>query len=212
VDGSVLGVDLSSQMLARARSRAARNGLSNVTFEQADAQVYPFEPASRDLVISTFGIMFFADPVAAFGNVRNALRPGGRLAALVWQGFDRNEWLAVVRDSLAMGRELPTPSAGAPGPVALADPARVEKLLTSAGFSDVALTSVEVPVDFGADADDAFSFVQSLGMARALLHDLDDEAAAAGLASLRAALAAHETGDGVLFGAASWLVTAVKPA
>jgi SAM-dependent methyltransferase len=210
-DGGVLGVDLSSQMLGRARSRAERDGLSNVTFEQADAQVYPFEPASRDLVISTFGIMFFADPVAAFANVRNALRPSGRLAALVWQGFDVNEWLTVVRNALAMGRELPAPPLGAPGPVSLGDPARVEQLLTAAGFGDVTLTSIEEPVDFGADAEDAFAFVQSLGMARALLQDLDDATAASGLAELRAALEAHETADGVLFGAGSWLVTAVNP-
>jgi SAM-dependent methyltransferase len=210
-DGSVLGVDLSSQMLARARSRAQRDGLNNVTFEQADAQVYEFEPASRDLVISTFGIMFFADPVAAFANIRKALRPGGRLAALVWQGLDGNEWMTVVRNALAMGRELPAPPPGAPGPIALADPQRVEQLLTAAGFEGVALSSIEAPVDFGADADEAFDFVRSLGMARALLQDLDDATAAAGLAELRAALAAHETDDGVLFGAASWLVTAVNP-
>jgi len=88
-DGSALGIDLSAQMLEHARRIAAEEGLANVSFLQADAQVYQFPVASFDVAISRFGTMFFADPVAAFGNVGHALRPGGRLVLMVWQGHPR---------------------------------------------------------------------------------------------------------------------------
>ena len=80
-----LGVDLSSAMLASARQSASSKGLGNISFENVDAQTYPFEHLYFDLVISQFGLMFFADPIAAFSNVKSGLRPGGRIAFLSWQ-------------------------------------------------------------------------------------------------------------------------------
>jgi ubiquinone/menaquinone biosynthesis C-methylase UbiE len=77
--GAVLGVDVSSVMLARARQRAAEAKLAQVAFENADAQVHAFKPACFDAVCSRFGVMFFTEPVAAFANLRGALRTGGRL-------------------------------------------------------------------------------------------------------------------------------------
>src|SRR6516225_10366923 len=99
--GSALGVDLSAQMLEHARILSREEGLANVSFLQADAQVYQFPVASFDVAISRFGTMFFADPVAAFGNVGHALRPGGRVALMVWQARDRNEWNTAIREALA---------------------------------------------------------------------------------------------------------------
>ena len=209
--GSVLGVDLSSQMLDRARSAAAAEGVPNVRFEQADAQVHPFPPAAHDLVVSSFGAMFFADPVAAFANIRGALRPGGRLAVVAWREVADNEWLVAIRDALAAGRTLPMPPAGVPGPFGLADCAHTERVLAAAGFDDVGLERVDEPVRFGTDADDAYSFVSTLGMTRGLTHDLDDAGRAAALEALHASLRAHETSDGVLFGASAWLVRASSP-
>ena len=117
--GSATGLDLSSAMLAVARSRAAQLGLTNVRFERADAQVHPFDRAAVDLVVSAFGTMFFDDPVAAFGNLRGALVPDGRLAVLVWRDLALNEWVSAVRDALAVGRQLPEPPRDAPGPFSL---------------------------------------------------------------------------------------------
>jgi SAM-dependent methyltransferase len=207
-DGHVTGIDLSGPLLAEARRRSAAAGLTNTTFVQGDAQVHPFEPAAFDVAVSRFGAMFFGDPVAAFGNVARALRPGGRLAALSWQPLARNEWLLVLRRTLAAGRPLPEPPGDAPGPFGLSDPDRVRRVLAAAGFESVHVAEVPGRVRLGADAEDAFDFVSGLGLTRGLLGGLDDGVRRAALDELRAALAQHATPDGVLFGAAAWLTTA----
>lgn len=207
-DGLALGVDLSAQMIARARERARAEGLANARFEQADAQVYAFDAQAFDLAISRFGAMFFGDPVAAFQNVGRALRPGGRLALVAWQELDANEWLVALRGVLAAGRTLPTPPAGAPGPFGLADAARTRQTLAAAGYTAVDLEALAEPVYLGADAADAFAFVRSLGITRGLLGDLDEAARARALDAVQATLAAHDTGQGVLLGSAAWLITA----
>src|SRR5262245_45458325 len=147
-DGSALGIDLSESMLGEARRRAVAEGLTNVEFRHADAQVHAFDSAAFDLVISRFGAMFFNDRPAAFANIASALRPGGRLAILAWQDIAQNEWIVAVRESLAGGRDLPMPQPGTPGPAALADPDDVQGLLTGAGFRHVELTSINEPVWF----------------------------------------------------------------
>ncbi|CAM5291558.1 Methyltransferase OS=Streptomyces glaucescens OX=1907 GN=SGLAU_31780 PE=4 SV=1 [Streptomyces glaucescens] len=91
-DGHALGVDISAPMLERARARAEQEGPANIAFLHGDAQVHPFAPGSHDVAISRFGIMFFADPVAAFANIATALRPGGRIAFLCAADPEGNEW------------------------------------------------------------------------------------------------------------------------
>jgi ubiquinone/menaquinone biosynthesis C-methylase UbiE len=121
---TALGVDLSSRMIAEARRRAEAEGVTNVRFEQADAQIYPFDPEAFDVAISRTSAMFFGDPVAAFTNTARALRPGGRLVLLTWQSLPRNEWLLEWTAALTAGRGLPTPPPGAPGPLSLSEPDR----------------------------------------------------------------------------------------
>ncbi len=206
--GLVLGVDLSAKMLARARSVAEAEGLVNVAFEQADAQVHRFSEAAFDLAVSAFGAMFFADPVAAFANIRRALRPDGRLTLLAWRDLGDNEWVAAIRDALAVGRALPMPAAGAPGPFGLADRDHTVGVLGEAGFVELRVDRVDAPLRFGEDADDAFSFVSTFGITRGLTQDLDDAGRAAALDALHRTLVAHDTADGVLFRGSAWLVTA----
>jgi SAM-dependent methyltransferase len=208
--GMALGVDLSKRMLERARERSRAERLANVRFEQADAQVYPFEAGAFDLAISRFGVMFFDDPVAAFRNIARALRPGGRLAVLAWQELRKNAWVSAIRDALAAGRALPEPSAGAPGPFSLADADRVRQILAEAELAQVALEAVDEPMDLGRDAEDACGFVRTLGITTGMLAELDDATAAKALAAVRATLAAHDTGQGVLFGSSAWLITATR--
>jgi SAM-dependent methyltransferase len=208
--GRALGVDLSGPMLERARERSRDAGLTNVTFEQADAQVHPFTPQSFSVAISRFGAMFFEDPVAAFTNIGRAVQPGARLGLLAWQELGRNEWLSAIRNALAVGRELPAPPVSAPGPFGLADPDAVRKILGEAGFVDVDLADVDEPVELGTDADDAFGFVSTLSITNGMLQGLDDDTRARALAELRTTLAAHETSDGVLLGSHAWLITAVN--
>jgi SAM-dependent methyltransferase len=206
--GSAVGVDLSSQMLARARDRAREEGVENVTFEQADAQVHPFAPGEFDVAISRFGAMFFGDPVAAFRNIGSGLRADARIALVAWQPLAENEWLSAIRATLAMGRQLPEPPIGMPGPFGLADPDAVRSILDGAGYVDIGVEGIQEPFYAGADADDAFDFVGRIGPVRGLLEDLDEAAEAQALEQLRAAIAEHETADGVLFGSSAWLVTA----
>lgn len=210
-NGSVLGVDLSSRMLDEARQRAEREGLTNVQFLQADAQVHPFEPASRDLVISIFGAMFFNDPDAALANVAHSLRPGGRLAMLSWREFEHNEWLTTIFHTLAAGRELPVPTSGTPGPFGLADRDTVVKLLAEARMTDVELLQVDEPMWLGRDIDEAWAFLSTMGIVRGLTEGLDDDVRRRALDRLRDRVAAHTTADGVLMGSASWLITARRP-
>lgn len=208
-DGSALGVDLSSQMIDLARELAAAEGLANVRFEQADAQIHPFEGQSFDVAISRTGAMFFGDPVAAFANTARALRPGGGLTLLTWQPLARNEWLREFRSALAAGRRLPAPPPDAPGPFALSEPDPVRSLLTRAGFTDVRLEAVVAPMYFGPDGADAFDFV--LGLTGWMLEGLDDAGWGQALDALRATIAAHETDTGVRYESAAWIVTARKP-
>lgn len=209
--GHGLGLDLSSRMIDRARERSRLEGPHNVAFEQADVQIHSFEGQVFDVAISRFGAMFFTDPVAAFTNIGSAMRSGGRLALLSWQGLRDNEWLTSIRGALAAGRNLPDPPAGAPGPFGLADPEAVRRILTAADFQDVIVEAVKEPLRLGTEAADAFGFVSGLGITRGLLNDLDDAARSSALETLGAVLAAHQTAEGVLLDSSSWLVTAHRP-
>ena len=209
--GEVVGVDLSGPMLGKAEQLAKDEGLGTIRFERADAQVHRFEPEAFDLVMSRFGVMFFEDPVAAFTNIAAAVRSGGRLAMLVWQSPSANEWASSLLGPLRMGRDLPAPPPGAPGPFSLAETDHVRGILTEAGFRDVAFGSSEQPWYVGTDTDDAYRFVSGLQPVLMMLKDLDDATRAQALDNLRGVVAAHETPEGVIFRSAAWVVTARRP-
>ena len=204
--GAVVGVDLSARMLDLARRRAAQRGLDNVTFVQADAQVADFGAGRIDRVVSRTGVMFFADPVAAFANLARALRRDGRLVLLVWQPLAANEWLSAVSRAIAPDRPVPVPPPGAPGPFSLGDPGRLRAVLSAAGFGRIRLVGLREPLSFGPDVATAEAFV--LGLVGGVLSDLDDAGRAAAHAALRATLLAHLGPNGVEFDSAMWLVTA----
>jgi SAM-dependent methyltransferase len=142
--GHVLGADVSEPSVARARERIAAAGLRHAEVIVADASVHPFPPDSFELTFSRFGIMFFSDPVAAFANMRRAMKPGGRLTLAVFRPASEKLWpnapLEAVRDLLP---PIPTPGPEEPGPFSWADPARVHRILEGAGFSEVSLTPLD---------------------------------------------------------------------
>ncbi len=214
--GSALGVDVSATAIERAGRAARAQGLRNVTFEQADAQTHAFAQGHFDLVISRFGTMFFADPIAAFTNIGRALRPGGRLAMTVWQSSDRNAWDVAIRRALAFG---PEPTAGAadgtasspgrgPDPFSLAEPPTVEQILQTSGFAGVSLVEVREPVYYGPDVDTALAWVRGFTSTREALKGLDPTATTGALERLRSALRARLGDDGVWFDSRAWIVTA----
>ena len=206
--GSALGVDLSAQAVDLARQLSEQEGLRNVTYLQADAQVHRFPPRHFDLCISRFGTMFFADPVAAFSNIGTALRPGGRLVMLVWQGRDRNEWSTAIRQAIAGPDARDRPG---PDPFALGDPAVAGGILAASGFAEVGFTDVDEPVYYGPDPAVAYDLVLGLRDPKDLLAGLDAAAAGPARQRLRATLAEHDTGSGVFFGSRAWIITARRP-
>jgi SAM-dependent methyltransferase len=208
--GLAHGADITEPMLELARSRAKEAGLSNVSFQRADAQVATFAHEPFTVVISRFGSMFFSDPVAAFTNIARALEPGGRLAILTWQALHENSWMLAVRDALAVGRQLPTPPVDAPGPFGLASEEHIAHTLTDAGFDDIVITDVREDLWLGADGDDAFDFASTGGMARGLLSGLEPEQAQAALDALHKTLQAHEGPEGVRMPSAAWCTSARK--
>ena len=209
--GVSVGIDLSGPMLERARADATAAGQTNTRFVRADAQVYEFGDELFDAVISRFGIMFFADPVRAFANIRGAMRDGGRLAFVCWQPLIENEWLLVPGGAIA--QHVPLPDLGspnAPGMFAFADPDRIRTTLTDAGWRDIDVASRHTPllVGGGGSIEDAVGFLREGSIGRAVLAGTDGPTAERALGAVRDALMPYLTADGVQLDAAVWLVRA----
>ncbi|HEY6295920.1 MAG TPA: methyltransferase domain-containing protein [Streptosporangiaceae bacterium] len=211
--GQAVGLDISGPMLARARASAAAEGLGNAVFQQGDAQVHPLEPGRFDAVISRFGTMFFADPVAAFANIRSATRPGGRLAFACWQPLAAQQWLLVPGAALAEHVPLPEGfgSGDGPGMFAFSDPHRPRGILTAAGWRDIEIAAEQasILVGGGGSIEDAVEFMRTGSMGRQMLAGADAGTSDRAIASVRAALAPYADAGGVRLGAGVWLVQAV---
>jgi SAM-dependent methyltransferase len=193
--GHAVGNDLAAPVLEQARAFAATQGVGNVTYQAGDAQTHPFEAGGFDVVISRFGMMFFADPVAAFTNVGTALRPGGRLVFATVGSPEGND----------LPRLLATAMGGEPAAAvhSLADPDHLEDVLTSAGFRDLILASTETTLELGADAAEAAAFILAWGA-------FPPDSGGLGEA-LTAAARPFETPEGVRLRSTAWLVSAVRP-
>ncbi|OYW38235.1 MAG: hypothetical protein B7Z42_08405 [Brevundimonas sp. 12-68-7] len=209
--GSALGLDISPGLIARARQRAETAGVSNVSFRCADAAERQPEGPVFERVISRFGSMFFAEPYAAFGNLHDTIRPGGRLDLAVWAAPRENLWMsamvAVVRDHI----DLPRPQPRAPGPFAFEDPDYLRDVLETSGFRDIAFEAWSADVPFagpGAACADAVAFALD-GMA---FRDKVAALTARERAKLSQALGAFYEGcatpDGIRMPAKAWLVQA----
>lgn len=203
----VHGVDISEPMIEHARRRAPEHG--GLRFSVADAAEHAFD-AAYDLLFSRFGVMFFADPQAAFANLRTGLAPGGRVAFVCWQAPRANPWMAVA--GAAVQPFLPEPAAPpdprAPGPFAFADPDHVRTILEGAGFVDVALEDHRTRLKLADDLDEAMEFQGQVGPLARVLAELEGAQRERAFAAAREALAAHLDEDGLRLGAACWFVTA----
>ncbi len=209
--GRVTGLDLSAPMLARARVRAAEEKVGNVTFERGDAQVYPLPPGGFDVAVSRFGVMFFADPVAAFANIGRGLRSGGRLAFVClpdMSGTDLGPVFGAVAGHLP---PPPPPATGTTSPESLADPERAREVLTGAGFTDVSWTLVETAQVWGRNVVDAAEFIWGWGPVQFRVRHAGPGEIARARAALEDARAPFATPGGVVLRGAAWLVTAHRP-
>lgn len=213
VAGVALGVDLSEPFLDVAADRARAASVDNTEFVVADAQTYAFAEGSFDVAISQFGVMFFDDPVAAFTNLRRALVPGGQAAFTCWQGLEANEWVVVIGNAVAQHLALPDlgGQAGGPGMFSLKNPDEITALLHAAGFTHIEIGPISPTILLGGGGtlDESIEFLVGSGIARGLLGQLEPDARATAIESVRAALAdRYESGVGVRLGTGVWLVSA----
>ena len=214
-NGSVLGVDISAPMLARARERAKAIADGNrPEFLLADAASHAFTPAHFDLAFSRFGVMFFAEPEKAFANIRRGLKKSARLTFICWRPIDENDWMITpVRAALT---HLPAPEPGdpnAPGPFAFASQDRTRSILQHAGFNHIEITPVDTTVSLGSGANaiaDAVEFSTNIGPASRLLADAEPSARGRAMDAIRDALSERRTDRGIELAAACWLVHALN--
>lgn len=170
--GRVAGADISPVMLEAARTRAAEAGWETVEFMLADAQTHAFEPGVFDAMISRFGVMFFADSTAAFGNMAQAMRPGGRMHFACWSGLLRNPWFSLPREVAVARLGAPEPAdPRAPGPMAFAEPDYVIGILESAGLVEVSAREVEIELTPLGTVEEVAKFAAHVGPASRILKE-----------------------------------------
>jgi SAM-dependent methyltransferase len=207
--GRVLGIDVSGPMLERARE-VAPAGLP-VDFALADATVYPFKPASFDLLVSRFGVMFFAEPARSFANLRTALKPQGRLAFACWREPRENPFfIAPLQAVYKHVPKLPQVGPEDPGPFSFASEQRVNRILSEAGFSGVAMERCDLSLDvaIGGGLDVAVQSALEIGPSARALAEQPPEVVSAAAQSIREALAPYVRGKTVPLDASIWIVTA----
>jgi len=210
-EGYVHGLDISGLLVDKAMANKALAEAKNITFHLGDAQKFNFDKALSDLVFSRFGMMFFDDPVAAFSNMRQALKVNGRLAFACWNSVKDNEWVRLSLDVVGRHLALPQPAEiGEPGPFSLADPQRIYRILDDAGFSHIEIEQFNTPVIIGSKVEETCHFLTQMGPAGSVISEAEaDESIIANIfADLHEELMPHKTEKGVILNAAAWIVTA----
>jgi ubiquinone/menaquinone biosynthesis C-methylase UbiE len=209
--GSVLGVDISAPMLARARERAPAD--LPLRFVLADATVHAFEPGLADLLFSRFGVMFFADPALSFQNMRKGLRPGGRMVFGCWREPRKNPWMIVpLQEAYRHVPRLPEVGPEDPEPFSFAREERVRRILMEAGFSSIAMEAVDVSLDLaaGRGLESAVKGALDIGPVGRAVEGQPPEVLEKVEGSIRAALSPLGRGETVPLGASVWIVTALS--
>jgi cytochrome P450/SAM-dependent methyltransferase len=208
-NGFALGLDISAPMLARAREVAPKS--LPLDFVMADATVYPFDPQSFDLLASRFGVMFFADPVLSFSNLRRALKPSGRLAFVCWREPRENPWMMTPLQAVYQHvPKMPPVGPEDPGPFAFASEERVRRILTGAGFTGVEMAPHNLSMDIaiGGGLEAAVEGALQIGPASRALQGHPPETHEAAKRSIREVLTPFVRGQSVLLPGAIWVVTA----
>ena len=214
--GEVVGIDCCDAFLDYARQDVAAQGLENVTLMRGDAEI-ALPEAEYDFVFSRFGTMFFANPVAGLRNMREALKPGGRMVHIVWRERADNPWLSMAKDVVL--RFLPEPGADAqtcgPGPFSMSNEETVRTMMCAAGYEDIEFRRVDAPVLVGHDIQDAIDFQLTIGPAGEVFREAGAEAEEK-RAIIEAALAKairkqKIEASGIVMDSSSWVINATNP-
>jgi SAM-dependent methyltransferase len=211
--GRLVAVDISEPMLGVARQRVEERGLHNVKLLLGDAQVFEFEPAAFDLATSRMGVMFFANPTAAFRNIAGALKPGGRLAFACWGPLTENRhWLISYDIALGhLGPPAPQP-ADAPSPLAFADPDYIHRVLAGAGFAEVTVERAHPTIIGGSPGEEAHQAMMMGPTARLIEEKKPAELPRQAIArEIEAAFAAEASSGPIRLPATIFVVAARRP-
>jgi SAM-dependent methyltransferase len=215
--GHVLGVDISEPLIGRARALAPQD--TPALFQVADASSTELPEGAFDILFSRFGVMFFDDPTAAFAHMRRALKPGARVAFVCWRGMAENDWVRLPMGAIkGIVPPMAPPDPEAPGPFSFGDQGRVARILTVAGFTDVAIAPFDASIPFGkggtrdAAIDDAVEMTLEVGPLSRALADQPDDIRARASAAVRAVFAGCPGERSVMIDGAAWIVTARNPA
>jgi SAM-dependent methyltransferase len=215
-EGEAVGVDVSEPFVGLAAKEAAEAGVDNVSYRVGDVQIADLD-GPFDYVFSRMGVMFFANPVQALRNVREAMRPGGRVCFVVWRRKLDNGWVReaeeVVERYLEHPEKTEEPTCG-PGPFSMADADVVSGQLTIAGFESIELRRSDLPLLMGADLDRAVDLVMSIGPAGEVLRlwgERAEEIRPQIAADIREVLSQFETDDGVFAPSSTWIISALAP-
>jgi SAM-dependent methyltransferase len=212
----VLGVDAAPRFIETAQREAAEAGIGNASFAVMDVESARFD-RRFDLAFSRMGTMFFANPVAAMRNVREALEPGGRLVMVVWRAKLDNDWLyraqTITEQFVLKPEDYDEPTCG-PGPFSMANADTTSGILLSAGFEGIGLRRCDLPIKIGKDLDEAIDVVMSLGPAGEILRLAGERAEHLHQPvadALRDGLSEWAGPEGVIAPASTWIVTAELP-
>jgi SAM-dependent methyltransferase len=212
--GRVVAVDISEPMLGAARQRVAEHGLTNITLALGDAQVFAFEPGAFDLATSRMGVMFFADPTAAFRNISGALEPGGRLVFACWGPLAENRhWLISYDVALRHLGPPARPEGREPGPLAFGNPDYIKGVLAAAGFVEIAVDRAYPMILCGSPEEEARQALAMGPTARLIEEKRPAEATRQEIArEIEAGFAAAAASGPIRLPATIFLVAARRPA
>ncbi|MEC9248457.1 MAG: methyltransferase domain-containing protein [Pseudomonadota bacterium] len=206
-DSEVIASDISLRILEEARRNHKGD---NLGFLHCDVEIHDFEPDFFDVVVSRFGVMFFANPLKAFINLRSSMRKGGRLNLLVWQSFDENLWMKVPASAAFKILEKPEPpKEGDPGPFSLSDSEIFGDLLTKAGFCEISFLSNHIDLNLG-QIEEAVNLMTQLGPAAGPYTEASNDLQGEARRLIRDSLSNYESNAGVSLPAAFWLVQATS--
>jgi SAM-dependent methyltransferase len=205
-NGRSVGVDISEPMIALARARAEQDRVP-ASFLCADAQTHAFEPASFDMIVSRFGVMFFDDSVRAFANLRRAAADGASLQCIVWRSAAENPFMTTAERAAApLLPNLPPRQPNAPGQFAFADARRVRSILEESGWTKIDIQPIDVECTM--PEADLNRYVTRLGPVGMVLKEADERTRQKVVEAVGAAFAPYVHGSDVRFTASCWMMGA----